>query len=327
MNINVLYIIMNTHTDSECKKGKLYCLHNVIFNYYGPNVFKLGCSTNVDKRVLTYITSYPDKSEIMHSSDNFDNCFDAEKILFRKLNKYRMRDRREFFQCPLEIIINAIKAIELGDYQYEKHINSLTREENIKLIFDAEDIDDNMFFSIGKKINCGEATEANKFAYQKYEFKKTWKLDKLEMSDLNTYFRKENVLTNLKYLFGQIDEVEDTCKKQCEVIREIIGILGFDTDALVKKLDKDTFYVNVNELLNKSKFSCNYKQNKILFGKNNNVLNKKLNGIHFINMVNSYLNVFGLEIKVKSTQRTVKRKKVCDSSYKLSILQDYAKYI
>lgn len=36
----------------------LYVLYNPIFSYYGTDVFKIGMTSNVEKRIACYTTSY-----------------------------------------------------------------------------------------------------------------------------------------------------------------------------------------------------------------------------------------------------------------------------
>ena len=89
--------------------GYLYVLWNPVYDNYGQNVYKLGKTVNLPKRKGNYITPYIDESIYKYTSPYFDDMDSAEKILFALLHKYRIKNKREFFQCDLEIIIANIK--------------------------------------------------------------------------------------------------------------------------------------------------------------------------------------------------------------------------
>ena len=96
---------------SREKEGYLYCLHNEMYNYYGKNIYKLGCTKNITKRRNGYVTSYISMPVISYSV-NIKYYTIAEKILFKLLDKYRYTKNREFFDCSLDIIINNFKKVE-----------------------------------------------------------------------------------------------------------------------------------------------------------------------------------------------------------------------
>lgn len=95
------------------EKGFLYCLWNIIYTYYGENVYKLGCSNDIQRRLLNYCTSYIEPSTIIYSTKELRNKILAEKILFKKLNRYRMSSNREFFKCDKETIKQEFENIEI----------------------------------------------------------------------------------------------------------------------------------------------------------------------------------------------------------------------
>jgi len=94
------------------KKGHIYCLHNEIFNFYGPNVYKLGLTCDLHGRLNGYLTSYPKKPEYKFESAELANCELAEEIMFHILADYRMADNREFFDCRINLIAMTIQYIE-----------------------------------------------------------------------------------------------------------------------------------------------------------------------------------------------------------------------
>lgn len=103
--------ISNTKNINEYKpnSGYIYCIHNEMYNYYGPNIFKLGCTENLEKRIANYTTSYIEQPCYKITSKILCDNTIAEKLLFNKLKIYRIKNRREFFNCDLEIIKIAIQ--------------------------------------------------------------------------------------------------------------------------------------------------------------------------------------------------------------------------
>jgi hypothetical protein len=107
-------------------EGYIYCMHNEIFNYYGEDVIKCGNSSNPDKRILQYTTSYPKQSNILKISEKyFDKNF-AETLLFYYLREFRLEDNREFFKCNINIINDAFIKVN----------NFFIKYNTKKLIFD-----------------------------------------------------------------------------------------------------------------------------------------------------------------------------------------------
>jgi hypothetical protein len=92
--------------------GYIYILHNDMFQHYGSNVYKIGCSNYPHKRLLDFTTSYPLPSKIIYISTQFEDKLKAEKTLFKLIKPYRMEKNREFFQLELEEIIENINKVE-----------------------------------------------------------------------------------------------------------------------------------------------------------------------------------------------------------------------
>ena len=94
-------------TSNNC--GYIYVMYNTSF---GENVYKIGCSKNPKNRLLDYTTSYLDQSIIKYTSFKFYNKFIAEKHIFELLKDYRIKPNREFFNLPLNEIIDKINTTE-----------------------------------------------------------------------------------------------------------------------------------------------------------------------------------------------------------------------
>ena len=84
--------------------GYIYCLHNEMFKHYGENVYRIGCATNVNKRCNSYKKYYPKKIYVVHKSKRIKHYTIAEKLVFKLLIEYRMKEDKDFFRCKLELI-------------------------------------------------------------------------------------------------------------------------------------------------------------------------------------------------------------------------------
>lgn len=94
------------------RHGYIYCLYNKCFQYYGDNVYKLGTTNNLTRRMNGYITCFIEKSEYKHHSKQLIDCCLAEQMLFDELKQYRVTNDREFFNCEYNIILNAFTKVE-----------------------------------------------------------------------------------------------------------------------------------------------------------------------------------------------------------------------
>jgi hypothetical protein len=85
--------------------GYLYILYNEAFKQYsekyGDDVYKLGMTIDLKKRMKGYTTSFIDDCKILYSIHTPD-CFKAERILFYLLRSERINTKREFFSVSLE---------------------------------------------------------------------------------------------------------------------------------------------------------------------------------------------------------------------------------
>ena len=91
------------------KPGYLYILKNPA---YEEHVYKLGMTKNPKQRLRSYVTCYVDKSDFMYVSSLFHDCYKAEQVLFHLLRAYRLRDKREFFKVPLDVVTAHIQRLE-----------------------------------------------------------------------------------------------------------------------------------------------------------------------------------------------------------------------
>jgi hypothetical protein len=89
--------------------GYIYILHNNMFNYYDANCYKVGCTKSLKNRLLGFSTPYPEKSTFLFTLEcKNEPCTIVEKKVHLLLQHYRMSGDREFFICPISIIIECI---------------------------------------------------------------------------------------------------------------------------------------------------------------------------------------------------------------------------
>ena len=106
-------LLRKTHNlrakQNQTEKHYIYVLHNSMFLHHGPNVYKIGYSKNIERRVQNYTTSYIDDPEIVYCKEVASQ--ECEKQLHRLMDAYRIKKTREFFDCPLPKIIEFIEML------------------------------------------------------------------------------------------------------------------------------------------------------------------------------------------------------------------------
>ncbi len=196
-----------------------------------------------------------------------------------------------------------------------------------KKIIDSPNINGEEYYAISQKINKNEATEAEKFSFQKYKIKKFWNKDNIDQEFLDKYFRKEDYLSRLKYILGKVNKshVTEIDIQKTDVVKDIIEVLGFNLRDLTKIIKGKDFYENASKLLTDSMFSKNYENVRILFDKPKSILKPNLKGTYLTSMLNSYLSEFGLCIMSTNVIKwdNKLKKHVRASDFVLRINNDY----
>jgi len=124
-------------TTEETEKGYIYILWNNMYNFYGENVYKIGCTADFNKRIDSYTTSYLEPCEFKYVTDSTLYYKLAEKIIHFELKEYRLSPKREFFKCPLETAIETINRVtnytlsELLDIKCEMNISPPIHKSSI----------------------------------------------------------------------------------------------------------------------------------------------------------------------------------------------------
>jgi hypothetical protein len=97
------------------KKGVLYVLHHPSFASYGPDVYKLGQTKNIQQRLKGYATSFVGECKFLYVTQEFQDCTQAERILFYLLRTERLASNREFFNLSfprIKLIMQKLEHLE-----------------------------------------------------------------------------------------------------------------------------------------------------------------------------------------------------------------------
>ena len=97
-----------------------------MYKLYGDKVFKLGRTTDIQKRINCYTTVYIKPSEIKYISIKCDNYVIAEMLIFDLLKNNWIVNNREFFR------INLNEAIKIIDEVIYKINNMKDTSNNMK---------------------------------------------------------------------------------------------------------------------------------------------------------------------------------------------------
>lgn len=220
------------------------------------------------------------------------------------------------------------KAPKLDEDAYK---NKLINAKDL-IIKDDENEKDTEFYKIYKKILNNEASETEKFSFEKHKFKKFWNLKELNEFNLDLYFRKEFILNRLLVLMKKPerdDEHQDyNINKKVEVISNIIDTLGFDLTNTTKRLTKEEYTSNLKKLFSKTnQFNKDYKNIRLLFEKDKHELKENLIGSSAIKLLNGFLEDFGLSIICKQTTEKKNNIKITSYYYIFSIDNIYKKLL
>ncbi len=258
--------------------GYLYILHNSIFKHYGDNVYKLGRTANIKKRLYGYTTSYIEDSEMIFVSKFLPNIDKLEKKLFNILYNCRISPKREFFQLERGKIIEIIKNIE--KYITEDNKCSFKRlrysivNNNINLTKERSIVDYNSsLFNIDKTKSALENTKewnfvlTNENIYNYYKegiiyinnIENVLNIDRYNLDKDKIFYNK---VSNIKVQFDENDLYEIILKYNIKFNFLITGnkILWYELYILLIKLYRIVFSKN---LFNTEIYQKRYKSKRI----------------------------------------------------------------
>jgi hypothetical protein len=216
---------------------------------------------------------------------------------------------------------------------------------NIKGICEAEYINERTYKEYLQNQSKNIATEVQKYAIEKYLYKKQWKVDITE-EFLNQWFRKTYILDNLRGLLDEsmiLDKQMFTVdhnnkdsyllygkakqKQRIDMIKELIKYMGFDLQKIGEVvLNRETFVENMDKCVKDCKIFTDSKDCDILFG----CKTKEFKSVKaYIGYINSLLKNWGLQVdfKQKSIRDIKTKRKTNTYIYNLNYFQNINNYI
>jgi len=338
---------LNNKVEKNCTAGKLYCLYNEMYQFYGDNVYKLGNSKDIESRLNGYTTSYIKPCELKLESVIFRNKDLAETLLFDMLKDHRISNSREFFKCDLSLIKEKMKEVkQLFDkhnddtdlYQYlEKTKIKIDSIFNKESILNAKDITNKEFEALLYKQKNNIVSEAEKLSIEKHCYKLNWGQENINMDFMDFAHKKTHVLHNLKIIYNENDSkfisidpnyIKYTDinknKEKIRLIKDFMNILGYDNLTEEKLIIRDDFQTNMTECIEKAELFTKTKYTKKIFGL---IIKKHVSIKSFLGFVNSILNDFGLLISYIQKSKRLGKKIVTINYYKLQQNKEFLKYI
>ncbi|ARF09928.1 hypothetical protein Indivirus_5_51 [Indivirus ILV1] len=312
------------------KKGKIYGIYNEMFDTYGKNVYKLGYSTNLKKRLNTYITCYVKPCELSYESLNIWYPDIVESVLFLHLQQYRLSPNREFFDCDIKIIKNTM-AIIINEFEttnimdiinkynmqllsirllksnilklldnYKNKLKCIIVNDTGKIIkISTLDIyekiieSDNITDEEFVKYNSKKLDELNyeqKYSIEKYTIKKIHNIDLINTQILNNIYNSTQKYITVNYFKGISHILRNS--EEWSLKKELINeiIMILGYNNIGEKLDRETFNSNKNKVITKSKFFTDSIKSHMLFGYDKLIINKVVNGPKTIKQFLGFIN-------------------------------------
>jgi len=258
--------------------------------------------------------------------------------MVEKLNKYP----KYFVAYLLKLLDEKGHTYELLDLSNIKtiHKEKIPKEE----ILNANDIDENQFDILFKKVKANEATRKDKIMIEKYLLKVDWKNNNITADFLDKFYGRTYVLYNLRWLIDETkvdpylelnnEKIADFNKieklEQIKIIKELLNRIGFDSVLDTKNIPKKQFDENWNNLLKNYDIINNKSKFEPLFGviKNNKMSSTKA----FLGFINSIFKEWGFSIKLhqnitKKRDDQKKRKSVVNNYYVLKYIDNINQYL
>ena len=265
---------------------------------------------------------------------NYDTI--PNKFCEQLINDYK----EDMTDYTLKINLCRFKYISKNIKYKEKPLAKI--DMNKEKLLEAEDIDKDTYKEYMDNYISHRSSDDQKYAIEKYLYKEYWKIDELTEDFLDMWFRKTYILDNIKSLLEEkelnnimtIDKFnknnylvydKDKQKERTDIIKELIGTIGFDLEDIGNNLilDRDTFVENMEKSVKNCKIFKDSVNCKFLFGfKSKRVKTVKA----FIGFVNSILKNWGLNIIFHKKQIREKNR-ICILSYSLDFFQEINNYL
>lgn len=318
--------------------------NNVILTYLGKMHYMESSSLYTYKEVEAYVQEMHNKfvkPRLSFNETTEKYYLDNANRPFMRLTIYNEQEKlnkhRNYFVPQLvSLLKNKGHICKLLD---DDQINSVPIiDHHLQEIIDAPDITNDDFIELKLKQESGTAMRTEKCAIEKHLYKNHFHVDVIDDTFMKKYYKKINILKNLKYLLG-IDQINpyhmfdfnnapikfhNAKKTEClNIIKELILFMGFDINHINHiSIDKPTFEKNIDTCKKSSKLftqSLHYRQ---LFELNKCKFDCLTSIKAFLGFINKIINEWGLVIESKKTTKKVKKIITSCTLYKLNFYKN-----
>lgn len=321
---------MDEQAEKKDCEGYIYCLYNPIFTHYGENVYKLGKTSNLEKRIHLFTTPYIEKSRYIITSIKLIDKNIAEQILFTELKDYRIQNNREFFNCDLELIKNTFEKIETifrdNDTQEKLlvYLNTNSAKINKKDIYiynimNSEDLNDDEFNILHNKKS--KICQEEKYKIIKYIFKKIFNIQIDNYETYVIYQKKLCEIKNMSQIIYFKDKIIDKKDFNIKNVYDILQIYGLTIDDLIN--DNNNFMTQTEFIKNIDLIKNIITNNKSQFRVNKT--NEITNSRELVNALKTALNIYNIDIIMRQKRVMINKKRIGENTYKLALI-DKNKY-
>jgi len=221
--------------------GRLYCIYNEMYDFYGEHVYKLGNSKDIECRLKNYTTSYIKPCIVKYKSDIFRNKSLAENILFEMLKEYRISNSREFFKCNFEIIKSKIEEIvRLFDKYNDNELENnyiipkikLSKEEKEKILKENKELLNKFLYMKSNEYNIEKIKILNNKNYKITYYN-------IIIQKLDGLFYLENLFNIKRFNISKIKKTTDIDKIKKTLLNNINKLYLFNNpDMSIKKREQ-----------------------------------------------------------------------------------------
>ena len=250
------------------EEGSLYCLYNEMFNYYGDNIYKLGCSKNPETRLCGYTTSFIKPCEYKIISKKYIDCRLAENLLFKNITENRIEQNREFFKMDILEIKKEFKKIEI-------FFENKTKEEIVKYFI--EEYKENNKTKIFKESRINKVK--NELLQRLInEENKIQKSDKILYKKISKKEIKDNILELFKIKETELNEFQTNLLSSDILIEKHFNLRAYIKNTIDKKIDRNVYKSLFTETVNRRYVKiklCKKFMEELGFNKLEDIINEK----------------------------------------------------
>ncbi len=288
---------------------------NLVFNLLSSYRIKkkrefFKCDTNLIIKSIDEVIKHVNHTDFLINYYNEGVYMQKIQNYLNNVYKILMTNKNEFEKYIIYNIIPDTKK-KLNT----KIINTNKKNNIIKNILSANDIDTNEYRTIYNKLKLNEATNDDKIKMEKHLLKINWNVNEITQDFMNKFYGKTYVLFNLRWLidnskikpfidFGNnVSFNKMQILEKIKIIQQLLLKLGYENINDTKKIEKKTFIENMKNALNDCDICINSKKYKLSLNKKDKK-DKIITIKSFLGLVNTILKEFGVKIKNKQTSNS-----------------------